>query len=143
MIGCGLVNISIKGIAKSDREKYYEALEVSDNCFEKINRDIEKGISVSPAKADEYIKDQDFSNMKSIILDCLEKALNRFKSANGLSFEPDAILPLRKLAVAYDYSQDYLRNLINRGKLRATKRGKLWYIKLKDMQKYVDSVSNN
>ena len=143
LIGHGLVNISIKGIAKSDREKYYEALEASDNCFDKINRDIERGTNVSIGKVNEYIKDQDFSTMEKIVLDCLEKALSRLKSARGLSFESDAILPLRKLAIAYDYSQDYLRNLVNRGKLKATKRGKLWYIKLKDMQKYVDSVSSN
>jgi len=143
LIGCGLVNISIKGIARSDREKYYKALEASDTCFEKINRDIEKGINISLEKVYDYIKNQDFSAMEKIISDCLGKSINRLKSSSGLSFEPDAVLPLRKIAIAYDYSQDYLRNLINRDKLKAVKRGKLWYIKLKDMQKYVDSVSKN
>lgn len=142
LTGCGLVNISIKGIAKSDREKYYDALEASDACFEKLNRDIERGMDISLEKADEHIKDEDFSSMEKIILECLEKSISRLKSVKGLSFEPEAVLPLRKLAIAYDYSQDYLRNLVNRGMIKAVKRGKLWYIKLKDMQKYVDSVKN-
>ncbi|GEM_PF-533721 len=141
LIGCGLVNIAIKGIAKTDREKYYEALEASDACFEKINRDIEEGINISLEKIDEYINKQDFTATEKIVLECLERSLNRLKSAKGLSFEPEAVLSLRKIAIAYDYSQDYLRNLINRGKLKAAKRGKLWYVRVKDMQDYLESVS--
>jgi len=44
---------------------------------------------------------------------------------------------LQELAVAYNYSQNYLRNLINRGNLKATKRGKLWYVRVRDMLKYI------
>jgi Fic family protein len=143
LIGCGLINISIKGIARSDREKYYHALELSDSVFEKINRDLEKGIKLSPEQVNERINGQNFSEIENMILGCLKKSLAGIKLAGGMSFEPDAVLPLRKLAAAYDYSQDYLRNLINRGKLKASKRGKLWYIKLKDMQDYVESISNS
>ncbi|MCF7877084.1 MAG: Fic family protein [Candidatus Omnitrophica bacterium] len=140
LIGSGLVNISIKGIAKSDREKYYKVLEAADDCFEKINRDLEKGIKISLSELDQYIEKQDFSAVENMALSCLEKSVNRLKLTRGLSLEPDAILPLRKLAVAFDYSPDYLRNLINRGKIKATKRGKLWYIRLGDMQDYINSV---
>jgi Fic family protein len=141
LIGCGLVNISIKGIAKSYREKYYNALETADDCFEKINRDFEKGAKISLETADNYIKKQDFSILENIILNCLEKSVDRLKLTKGLSLEPDVILPLSKLAVAFDYSPDYLRNLINRGKIKAVKRGKLWYIRLRDMQNYINSIS--
>ncbi len=141
LIGCGLVNISIKGIAKSDREKYYKALEAADDCFEKINRDLEKGIKISSDEVGRYIKKQDFSALENMILNCLEKSVGRLKLTKGSSLEPDAILPLRKLAIAFDYSPDYLRNLINRGKIKATKRGKLWYVRLRDMQNYISSVS--
>lgn len=143
LIGCGLVNISIKGIAKSDREKYYKALETSDECFEKINREIEENGKVSVKKADEYIKKNNSSPVESIILDCLNKSADRLQVTQGLSFEKDAMVPLRKLATAYNYSQDYLRNLINRGNLKATKRGKLWHVRIRDMQKYIDSVSKS
>jgi hypothetical protein len=31
---------------------------------------------------------------------------------------------------SHDYSQDYLLNLINRGQLKAHKKGKLWYVRV-------------
>jgi hypothetical protein len=47
------------------------------------------------------------------------------------------VLPLRDIAQLYGYSQDYLRNLVNRKKLPALKKGKFWYIKVRDMQNYI------
>ena len=143
LIGCGLVNISIKGIAKSDREKYYQALETSDECFEKINREIETSGKVSVKKANECIKKNNSLPVENIILDCLSKSAARLQSTQELSFEKDTMVPLRKLAVAYNYSQNYLRNLINRGSLKATKRGKLWHVRIRDMQKYIDSITKS
>ena len=49
----------------------------------------------------------------------------------------DALLPLREIAKTHGYSQDYLRNLINRNNLPAQKRGKLWFVKVKDIEKYI------
>lgn len=140
LIGAGFVNISIKGINKTDRQKYYDALEVCDECFEKINRKIESGKKVSVQEADEYIQENNFSSLIDIIEGCLEKAMVRLENIRDLDFEKDAIVPLRQLAVAFDYSQDYLRNLINRGKLQAAKKGKLWYVQIRNMQKYIDSL---
>jgi len=137
LIGCGLVNISIKGIAKSDREKYYKALETSDECFEKINREIEKEKKVSIQKVNQYINKNDSSLIENIIIDCLSKSATRLQANQELSLEKDAKIPLQELAVAYNYSQNYLRNLINRGNLKATKRGKLWYVRVRDMLKYI------
>ena len=53
----------------------------------------------------------------------------------------EAVLPLRELARVYDYSQDYLCNLINRGQLKAHKKGKLWYVRVHDLAQYIYSVS--
>lgn len=142
LIGAGFVNISIKGINKTDRQKYYDALEVCDECFEKINRKIESGKKVSVQEADEYIQENNFGPLINIIESCLEKAVGRLKGVRGLDLKRDAIVSLRQLAAAYDYSQDYLRNLINRGKLKAAKRGKLWYVRIRNMQKYIDSLKS-
>ena len=53
----------------------------------------------------------------------------------------EAVLPLRDLARVYDYSQDYLRNLINRGQLKGHKKGKLWFVRVHDLAAYVSSLS--
>jgi excisionase family DNA binding protein len=50
--------------------------------------------------------------------------------------DPDAIIPLREAGRFYNYSQDYLRQLIHQGKLPAQKHGKLWYIKVRDIEVY-------
>lgn len=142
LIGTGFVNIAIKGISKSDRNKYYNALETCDECFEKINRDIEKGKNVTIKNVDDYIKKSDFTLLRNIIKKRLEKSIERMKNAHGVSLSSDAVVSLRQLAAVFDYSQDYLRNLINRKQLKALKRGKLWYVKIRDMQNYLESLSN-
>ena len=53
-----------------------------------------------------------------------------------MNLDREAVLPLRDLARAYDYSKDYLRNLINRGHLKAHKKGKLWYVRVRDLSDY-------
>ena len=138
LIGLGLVNISIKGIGKPDRQKYYEALEFSDDCFETLDKEIESGKRISREYIERAIKATDYTPLESLIMDCLEKAVSRLRTGKGGAYDSDAVVPLRKLAEAYGYSQDYLRNLINRGNLAASKRGKLWYVRIRDMQKYVD-----
>ena len=95
LIGCGLINISIKGIAKSDREKYYKALETSDECFEKINRKIEKGEKVSIQKVNEYINKNDSSLVENIIIDCLNKSATQLQANQKLSLEKDAKIPCK------------------------------------------------
>jgi len=49
-------------------------------------------------------------------------------------------LPLADLAHLYDYSSDYLRNLINRGKLKGRKKGKTWYVRVKDVADYIENL---
>jgi hypothetical protein len=136
LIGCGFVNIPIKGILKSDRQDYYDALEVCDQCFENIHRDIEKGKSLSIGKIDGYIVQCDFSRIIDIVVKRLEKSIKRLERDKKV-LDKDAIVPLRDLAWTFNYSQDYLRNLINRGQLKAHKKGKLWYVNVRDMQKYI------
>jgi excisionase family DNA binding protein len=40
----------------------------------------------------------------------------------------------------FNYSQDYLRNLINRKRIPATRKGKLWFVKISDIQKYIKEI---
>lgn len=51
-----------------------------------------------------------------------------------------SLLPLADLARFYSYSSDYLRNLINRGKIKGQKKGKTWYVRVKDLAEYVEGV---
>jgi Fic family protein len=135
LIGCGFVNIPIKGILKSDREFYYNALEVCDQCFESIHNDIQKQKPLSVADIDRYIAQSDFALIVDIVTKRLEESLRRLGvKANNL--DKAALLSLRDLALAFNYSQDYLRNLINRGNIKAQKKGKLWYVRVRDLQKY-------
>ncbi|MFH1507173.1 MAG: Fic family protein [Candidatus Omnitrophota bacterium] len=140
-IGCGFVNIAIKGISKSQREKYYKALEVCDDCFEKIHSDIEQGKDVSIRDVDNYMKGVDFTAFKDILKERLEESIKRLQSSKKIRLDKDAVCSLRDLAGAFNYSQDYLRNLINRKQLKAIKRGKLWYVRVRDMQRYMDRLS--
>jgi len=141
LIGSGFVNIAIKGISKDDREKYYNALERYDECFEKIHKFIEKGEKLSTKDIEGYLQGVDFLKFKDMIINRLEEAVKRLKHSRDVSFKQDAVISLRDLAWAFNYSQDYLRNLINRGNLKAHKRGKLWHVRVRDMQKYLNSLS--
>ena len=71
----------------------------------------------------------------------LEEAVCRLEEGRTVSLSQEAVVSLRELARVYDYSQDYLRNLINRGSLKAHKKGKLWYVRVHDLAQYVDELS--
>lgn len=143
LIGEGLVNIAIKGVAKNDRNKYYDALEKADDCFEILHRDLEKKKKISVKDVDNYLKDTDFNIFEGMLIKRLENSVSRLSVLSKDVLNKYADLSLRDMAEAYNYSQDYLRNLINRGELKAHKKGKLWYVKVGDMEKYIERVSEN
>ncbi|MBF0253062.1 MAG: Fic family protein [Candidatus Omnitrophica bacterium] len=143
LIGEGFVNVAIKGVAKSDREKYYNALESCDECFERMHKDIEKNKKLTVKDVNRYIKDVNFSQFENILIKRLEDSVKQLTITSKDKLTNDAVLSLRELAEAYNYSQDYLRNLINRGHLKAHKKGKLWYVRIFDMKKYMETIYLN
>jgi len=139
LIGTGFVNIAIKGTTREQREKYYNAMETGDDEVERMLRDIESGKKVISQNVDRYLDNSDITALENMIRDRLSDALERLKSKEMLAFNREAILPLRDAARFFNYSQDYLRNLINKNKLRAVKKGKLWYVKVRDVERYLES----
>lgn len=142
LIGCGLINISIKGITQKNREQYYDILEKADDQLEQLHRKIENGKQFNVNDVDHNIDKNYFLEFVSVIIDRLEYSVNRIKRINLNDIDQEALIPLRDLAKIYDYSQDYLRNLINRGKLKGTKKGKIWYVKIKDIVSYVEKINS-
>ncbi len=138
LIGQGLVNVAIKGISKEERDQYYNALEKADRCFNDIHRLIEKNKKFTPGNINKTIQAQEFTLFTQMISELLKEAIDRLEGGKLSNLNKDTILPLRDLAKIYDYSQDYLRNLINRGQLKAHKKGKLWYVRVHDMAEHVD-----
>lgn len=141
LIGCGYVNIAIKGTHRDHRNKYYDALEAADDQCEKLLRALENGHKITPKEMDRYLEKSDISQFSKIIEERLNDALTRLKSRDILALHRDALLPLREAANFYHYSQDYLRNLINQGKLPAQRSGKLWYVRVRDIEKYQANVA--
>lgn len=141
LIGQGLINVAIKGISKEERDKYYEVLEKADRCFDEFHRLLEKNKKFVPADVDKAINTQEFEPFTQMISGLLQETIERLKGGKLTNLNQEAILPLRELAHVYDYSQDYLRNLINRGQLKAHKKGKLWYVCVHDLAEYINSVS--
>ena len=141
LIGQGLVNVAIKGISKQEREQYYNVLEKSDRCFNEIHREIEKNKKFTPADINKAIKKEEFVPFTQMISGLLREAVSRLEGGKLTNLNQEAVLPLRQLARVYDYSQDYLRNLINRGQLKAHKKGKLWYVRVHDLAAYINVVS--
>lgn len=141
LIGQGLVNVAIKGISKEERDQYYDCLEKADGVFEKIHHQIEKRKKFVLMDINKLIDKQEFESFVGMISGLLQEAINRLKSGKLTNLSQEAVLPLRELGRAYDYSQDYLRNLINRGQLKAHKKGKLWYVRVHDLADYINSVS--
>ena len=80
--------------------------------------------------------------MKSIIQQCLKQSLDRIEKGIK-THDLDAMIPLREAAKFFNYSQDYLRQLIHLGKLPAKKKGKLWVVKVRDMYTYNQSLRNS
>ncbi len=138
LIGQGLINVAIKGISKEERHQYYDVLEKADRCFEEIHREVEKGKKVLLSTVSKKIKLEEFEPFNNMIFSLLDEAVNRLEGGKITNLNQEAILPLRDLARVYDYSQDYLRNLINRGHLKAHKKGKLWYVRVHDLAEYVN-----
>jgi Fic family protein len=143
LIGNGLLNIAIKGFSKADRDKYYDSLEHGDDCFEDINRMIEKGDKLTLEQTDGIVIISPLSGLRAIVLDRLAESLKRLKTGLGGDLKKDAVVPLRDLAQLYNYSQDYLRNLINRGDLKGQKKGKLWYVRVGDMVEHISSLDHS
>ena len=137
LIGQGLVNVAIKGISKEERNKYYDCLEKADRCFEEVHQQIEKGKKLIPADTNTMIKKGEFGPFVGMISGLLQEAIKRLEGGRSTHLSKEAVLPLRDLARVYDYSQDYLRNLINRGHLKAHKKGKLWYVRVQDLAEYI------
>lgn len=141
LIGQGLVNIAIKGISKEERNQYYDVLEKADSCFEELHRLIEHNKKLGAIDVDKTIKVEDFELFTQMISSLLQEAVERLAGGKLTNLNKEAVLPLRELARVYGYSQDYLRNLINRGQLKAHKKGKLWYVRVHDLAEYINSVS--
>ena len=142
LIGQGLVNVAIKGISKEEREQYYNVLEKSDRCFNEAHRLIEKNTKLTSANINKTIKAEEFIPFTQMISGLLKEAIDRLEGGRLTNVNKEAIVPLRDLAKMYDYSQDYLRNLINRGQLKAHKKGKLWYVRVYDLAEYIDKASS-
>lgn len=138
LVGCGLINITIKGISKKDRDHYYDALEKADDAFENLHRQIEKGKKFEIKDVDKLILLKNFDEIKAIIFDRLNDSVGRLKEIDVHHINKEAELTLSDLARIYNYSPDYLRNLINRGNLKGQKKGKTWYVRVQDMAAYVD-----
>ncbi len=141
LIGCGYVNVAIKGTQKLDRDKYYEAMEKGDDEFEKMLRKIEVGGKVKANQVNSYAAKSNINLLYMILVDRLEDSLKRLSKSQFVEMNLDAVVPLRDAAVFFNYSQDYLRNLINSGKLPAEKRGKLWYLRIRDVDHYIKNLS--
>ncbi len=139
LIGCGMVNIAIKGVKKEDRERYYAALETADDVFNSLLRKVEKGESLTFAMLDEATSQSNLPLMTRIIRERLKDALQQLQHRTAARREDD-LLPLRAAARYSGYSQDYLRNLINLGKLPAVKRGKLWHVTSKAIDAYMQKI---
>ena len=142
LIGQGLVNVAIKGISKEEREQYYNVLEKSDRCFNEAHRLIEKNTKLTSANINKTIKAEEFIPFTQMISGLLKEAIGWLEGGRLTNVNKEAIVPLRDLAKMYDYSQDYLRNLINRGQLKAHKKGKLWYVRVYDLAEYIDKASS-
>lgn len=137
LIGCGFANIAIKGVQKTDRNRYYDAMERGDDLFEAMMRKIEAGKKITLREVSSVASRSKTELLEDIIRKRLEDGLQRLGTSSFIKANLDAEVPLREAGKFFNYSQDYLRNLINDGRLPATKKGKLWYIRVRDVDKYI------
>ncbi len=143
LIGCGYINVAIKGVSKKDRNHYYESLEKADDDFESIHRRIEDGETFNVADVDKLIHRNHFDAFTAIVVEALKESVSRLKEVDVDRIDKEALLPLSDLSHLYGYSSDYLRNLINRGKLRGQKKGKTWYVRVKDLAEYMEQLTSD
>jgi excisionase family DNA binding protein len=141
LVGCGYVNIAIKGTQKNDRDKYYDSMETGDKQFELLLRKVESGKKITVKEINNYARQSNITLLYEIITNRLQDGIKRLSKKEFVEMNQDATVPLRDAAKFFNYSQDYLRNLINKGKLPAQKRGKLWYLKIRDVEKYMKDLS--
>ncbi len=128
LIGQGLVNVPIKESARQEQ----------GDCFKEIHRLIETNVKITPSVINNSIKKESFAPLVQLISGLIKKTIDRLEKGRGAHLSTEAVLPLRHLAKMYDYSQDYLRNLINRGQINAHKKGKLWYVRVQDLERYIN-----
>jgi len=143
LIGCGFINITIKGTQQQERDRYYTAMEEGDDAFEEMLREIENGRKITTELIDTYAEKSYTDKLEGLITRGLRESLHRLTKTEYISPDPDTVLPLRDAARFYNYSQDYLRNLINKGKLPGIRRGKLWYVRIRDLEQYIKDVESN
>jgi len=141
LIGFGYLNISIKGTSKKDRDKYYKAMETGDNKFEILLREVEKGKIISITDIDKIVFETDSSLLEDIIKNRIQDSFGRISNSKIIELNLNAEVSLNEASKFYNYSQDYLRNLINNGKLKASKKGKLWFIKISDIDDYIKKLN--
>ena len=89
---------------------------------------------------DLLIHPQDFDEIVSIVSEGLKISVSRLQDIDINRIDKEAQLPLNDLARVYNYSSDYLRNLINRGQLKGYKKGKTWYVRVRDMAEYSERL---
>jgi Fic family protein len=128
LIGQGLVNVAIKENLNEEQ----------GNCFKEIHRLIETNEKLTPSSINNLIKKESFTPFVQTISGLIKKTIDRLEKGRATHSSTDAVLPLRHLAKMFDYSQDYLRNLINRGQVNAHKKGKLWYVRVQDLERYIN-----
>ena len=128
LIGQGLVNVAIKGGTILEQ----------GNCFKEIHRLIETNEKLDPSSINNSIKKDTFVPLVQMISGLIKKTIDSLERGRAAHLGTQAVLPLRHLAKMYDYSQDYLRNLINRGQIKAHKKGKLWYVQVQDLERYIN-----
>lgn len=97
-------------ILKSDRAKYYRALENADSG--------------------------DVTSLLRLIAQAVERSLQIYISAIESSEEDEEFLPLSKIAKDTPYSAKYLNLLINKGLLAGKKDGRNWMTTVKAIKEY-------
>lgn len=143
LVGSGFINIAIKGVSSRERNVYYDCLERADAPFEKIHRRLERHDRPAVGELRKIIQEKDFSFLRNMVVGLVDESIRRLEQKKPGSLDPQALLPLRDVGRIYGYSQDYLRNLINRGRLRAERRGKLWYVRVRDIASYAAALKKS
>ncbi len=100
-------------ILKSDRVKYYKALEKADK--------------------------DDFESLIRLIAQAVERSLNVYIQAIESTSNEGEFLPLSKIATKTTYSAKYLNLLINKGLLAGKKEGRNWLTSMKDIKDYEET----